>query len=249
MEAAAHNKTSNRLSKTIAWMTATLGSVLATMWAVITYVIPDPSVLGLGFLNWKNVLCFLGAFAFLSWCFMYSRTSRLPNGIRGTLNTILTACVAAAFFWLGMEYASPSLDFGKEQQRVVENDSNTLLGQRIETIDNVRIRLVSCQLMAQSPTCMLELTSLSADRELNFDSTTTLYDIDGSALKLDRLVIGTQPADRYKSVSLVRGLATKLTLSFEPTRGQMESAPALKLVFDGMTNRNQVVKFNDVTLR
>ena len=46
-------------AKLLAWLTGALSTVIGVCWAVVTYVFPDPSVFGLGVVNWKNFLSFL----------------------------------------------------------------------------------------------------------------------------------------------------------------------------------------------
>lgn len=232
--------------KTLAGIIAFLSAVVAAMWAIITYVFPDPTIFGLGIINWKNLLSFVAAFVFLSALVASWRASGFPKVIRGALNLLLAAGLSISFFIIGMEYAKPSFEFARRQNAVVENDGPTLLGERLETIDNVRIRLIDCRITAQTPSCIFEIISTNRDREIKFDSDSRLFEPAGSGLKVDHIVIGNTPNKRHEYVSLVRNLSTRVTLIFEPTREQFENIPSVKLVMHGLGTSKKVIKFSDV---
>lgn len=78
------------ITKVMAGISATLGA----MWALITYVFPDPSVFGFGFLNWKNLILVISVFLFLAALSIGWQARRLPDAIKGTLSVILAVLMA-----------------------------------------------------------------------------------------------------------------------------------------------------------
>ncbi|MGF6695256.1 hypothetical protein M2318_005358 [Metapseudomonas resinovorans] len=236
----------SRTSKALAWIAATLTSVASVAWAVITYVFPDPTIFGLEAINWKNFLSFFAAFVFMVVIVVAIQARRLPGIFRGAVNLLLAAGLSAIFFLIGMEYAKPSFEFAQEQTKFIENDSQTLLGKRIEMVDKVRISLVDCRFVAQTPSCTFEFNSTNRDRQISINSQTTLFEPNGNALTIERIVVGNTPTHSYDSIELVRDLNTKITLIFKSTREEVREIPSVKLVMSGFENSNQVVKFNEV---
>jgi len=84
-------------TKLLAWLTGLLSTVIGLCWAVITYVFPDPTVFGLGVVNWKNFLSFFAAFVFMGALLLSVMTWRLPTFLRRTVNLILAAALCAGF--------------------------------------------------------------------------------------------------------------------------------------------------------
>ncbi|WP_343574910.1 hypothetical protein [Pseudomonas sp.] len=238
----------NTPAKLLAWLTGALSTVIGLCWAVITYVFPDPTVFGLGVVNWKNFLSFFAAFVFMGAVLLSIMTWRLPTFLRRIVNLVLAACLSAGFFVIGMEYAKPSFEFAREQDRIIENDSPTLLGKRMEMVDNVRINLSGCNFVAQTPSCVFEFTSTNKDREINVRGVSAVFEQDGNNLRLEKTLVGNTEL-KYGSIELVRNLTTKVTLIFQPTRNDLSTISSVKLVLSGLGNYEQVVKFNDVATR
>jgi hypothetical protein len=145
-----------------------------------------------------------------------------------------------------MEYAKPSFEFAKAQERVVENDSPTLFGKRMEMVDNVRISLVNCNFIAQTPSCVFEFNSTNKDREVQVRSVSAVFEPDGNNLRLEKTLVGNEEL-KYGSIELVRNLNTKVTLIFKQTRNDLSTIPSVKLVLNGLDNYERVIKFNEVT--
>lgn len=238
-----------QFTKILAKAVATLSSIAGAFWAVITYVFPDPTVLGLGVVNWKNLLSFCAAFVFMGAILVALLSRRLPIYLRAVIHLILAAGISASFFVIGMEYAKPSFDFAKQQQESIENDSPTLMGGRVEMIDNVRISLGGCRVIAQVPSCTFEITSTNRDRNIGFNSETSFFEPGGSALNIERVVVGSRSENHLSNIALVRNLTTKITLVFQPTRESITTIPSIRLVIDGLENSRQVIKFNEVAAR
>lgn len=232
-------------TKRLAWLTGALSSVIGLCWAVITYVFPDPTVFGLGVVNWKSVLIVFATFIFMAALLVSILTWRLPTFLRRSVNFILAAGLSAGFFVIGMEYAKPSFEFAQNQARVVENDSPTLLGKRVEMVDNVRISLLSCNFIAQTPSCVFEFNSTNKDREIQVRSVSAVFEPDGNNLRLDKTLVGNAEL-QSGNIELVRNLNTKVTLIFKQTRNDLSTIPSVKLVISGLENYEQVVKFNEV---
>jgi hypothetical protein len=236
----------SKSAKILTWITGVLSTVAGICWAAITYVFPDPTILGLGVLNWKNFLSFFAAFVFMGAMLIAIMTWRLPTLLRRMVNLVLAAGLCAIFFVIGMEYAKPSFEFAQKQNQAIENDSPTLMGKRIEMVDNVRVNLLDCRVAAQIPSCAFEFTSTNRDREISFYSQTSLFEPNGNALRIDRIVVGNVSGNHSANIDLVRNLATRITVIFEPTREQIATIPSVKLMLSGMENSMQVIKFNDV---
>lgn len=198
--------------------------------------------------NWKNFLSFFAAFVFMGALLLSVMTWRLPTFLRRTVNLILAAALCAGFFVIGMEYAKPSFEFAREQDRIIENDSPTLLGKRVEMVNNVRINLSGCNFVAQTPSCVFEFTSTNKDREIHVRSLSAVFEPDGNNLRLEKTLVGNTELQRG-AIELVRNLDTKVTLIFQQTRNDLRTIPAVKLVINGLEHHEQVVKFNEVTTR
>jgi hypothetical protein len=233
-------------AKLLAWLTGALSTVIGICWAIVTYVFPDPSVFGLGFVNWKNFLSFFAALVFMIAMLIAILAWRLPTLPRRMVNFILAAGLSAGFFVIGMEYAKPSFEFAQAQERVIENDSPTLFGKRIEMVDNVRISLLNCNFIAQTPSCVFEFNSTNKDREVQVRSDSAVFEPDGSNLRLEKTLVGNEELNT-SSIELVRNLNTKVTLIFRQTRNDLSSIPSVKLVLNGLDNYERVVKFNEIT--
>lgn len=233
-------------AKLLALLTGALSTVLGLCWAVITYVFPDPTVFGLGVVNWKNILVVFATFIFLSAAMVSIFTWRLPTIARRIVNLVLAVGLSYGFFIIGMEYAKPSFDFAQQQSRVIENDSPTLLGKRVEMVDNVRISLLNCNFIAQTPSCVFEFNSTNKDREIQVRSVSAVFETDGNNLRLDKTLVGNEEL-KYGNIELVRNLNTKVTLIFKQTRNDLSTIPSVKLVISGLENSEQVVKFNEVS--
>lgn len=233
-------------AKLLAWMTGALSSVIGICWAIVTYVFPDPSIFGLGVVNWKNFLSFFAAFVFMMAMMIAIFAWRLPTIPRRMVNFILAAGLSAGFFVIGMEYAKPSFEFAKAQDLVVENESPTLFGKRIEMVDNVRISLLNCNFIAQTPSCVFEFNSTNKDREVQVRSVSAVFEPDGNNLRLEKTLVGNEEL-KSSSIELVRNLNTKVTLIFKQTRNDLSTIPSVKLVLNGLDNYERVIKFNEVT--
>ena len=119
-------------------------------------------------------------------------------------------------------------------------------GARVEMIDALRIRLVNCNIIAQTPSCTLELTSTNGDRKIGFSSHTTFFEPNGGSLDLEKIFIGNKESRRTYGIELAKGLPTQVTLVFQSTQNDIDHIPSVKLVMQGLENRNQVIKFNDL---
>ncbi len=233
-------------AKLLAWLTGALTTVIGICWAIITYVFPDPAVFGLGVVNWKNFLSFFAAFVFMGAILIAIMAWRLPTLLRRIVSFGLAAGLSASFFMIGMEYAKPSFEFAKQQTRIVENDSPTLLGKRVEMLDNVRISLVNCNFIAQTPSCVFEFNSTNKDRKIQLHNTSAIFEPDGNSLRLEKTLVGNEEV-KYGPFELVRNLNTKVTLIFKQSRNNLSTIPSIKLVMGGLENYQQVLKFNEVT--
>lgn len=232
-------------AKLLAWLTGALTTVTGICWAIITYVFPDPTIFGLGVVNWKNFLSFFAAFVFMAAMLVAIMAWRLPTPFRRIVNFGLAAGLSASFFMIGMEYAKPSFEFAQHQTRVVENDSPTLLGKRVEMVDNVRISLTNCNFIAQTPSCVFEFNSTNKDRKVELQNSSAIFEPDGNSLRLEKTLVGNEEV-KYGPFELVRNLNTKVTLIFKQTRNDLSTIPSVKLVISGLENYGQVVKFNEV---
>lgn len=246
MEAALPPK---KISGLITRIMGGISALLATMWGLITYVFPDPSVFGLSFLNWKNLILFMSAFVFLCVIYLGWYASRLPQMLKGAMLVILAAGLSVIFFALGGEYAKPSFDFARDQQKFIENGGANLLGKRLEVVDGVRIELLGCEKIGRQPNCAFELTNTRLDSEFRFESQTTLFEESGGALNVDKMQVGSSKFTYRDAFPLVRGIPTRVTLAFEQGRGDLKQAPALKLRVRVGREEDAVVKFNEVDIK
>ncbi len=152
-----------------------LGVVLGGMWAMITYLVPDPSVFGFGFINWRNIVLLVSLFTVLGALSICWQIRNSPPLLHGAALTLLIAGLSFVFFILGTEYAKPTFEFAKVQSTIIENDGNNLLGKRIEVVDGIRVELVNCENIGRFPTCTFTLTNLDVDRDFRFESASRFF--------------------------------------------------------------------------
>jgi len=229
-------------------ITAAISTLLGVLWAIITYVFPDPSVFGFSieFLNWKNMIIIVSTFVLMGAFLIAWQARRLPEMLKNLVYLLLATMLSGAFFRLGSEYAKPSFEFARSQKLFIENDNADLFGKRAEVVDNVRIELLECEQNGQAPTCTLELTNKNSDREFRITSATSIFEEAGGALDLHQMRVGDSKVDRSDSFQLIRNVPTRLTLIFESARGRVKLSPALKLTFRDKDYKDNVLKFNDV---
>lgn len=243
------NTHSSRVGQSVARVMAGISALLGGLWALITYVFPDPSVFGFGFINWKNVILLVSVFLFLGTLSIAWQARKLPELVRGFLQLTLASVLAVGFFFLGSEYAKPTFDFAKAQAAVVENDGANLLGKRLEALDNVRFELKGCESIGLRPSCTLELTNTNVDRQFYFSSSTVLFDENGGPISLDSLRVGQSTGSSYSSLQLIRNVPTQVTLLFQPSSRKLQHTPALKLFFNNSNGDTQVLKFSDIDIQ
>ncbi|MFT0868554.1 hypothetical protein [Pseudomonas sp. CAM1A] len=240
---------SSRITSLVAKVMTGMGVLLGGMWAVITYLVPDPSVFGFGFINWRNIVLLVSAFTLLSSLSICWQMRNLPKVLHGTLLTSLIAAVSFIFFILGMEYAKPSFEFAKVQSTVVENEGNNLLGKRLEVVDDVRIELIGCENIGRFPNCTFELINQGMDRDFRFDSASRLFDEAGAPLRVGEMRVGQQRNNPWNDFPLIRTVPTRVTLVFQEADRKIERSPSIKLIFRTRSNEEQALKFNEVSLK
>jgi hypothetical protein len=227
---------------------AGIGVVLSVMWTLITYFVPDPSVLGFSFISWKNVVLLVSTFLFLATLSIGWQIRNFTPILRGVLQFCMVGVLSFGFFTLGTEYAKPSFEFAKLQSKIVENEGSNLLGKRMEVLDNVRIELEGCENIGRLPTCTFELTNLNVDRSFRFGEG-TLFDESGGPLKLESIQLG-QVEDRYSlPFQLIRNVPTRVTLIFQQSNSKLNKTPAIKLGFRDGNGEALALKFSEVVIR
>lgn len=113
-------------------------------------------------------------------------------------------------------------------------------------VDNVRISLLNCNFIAQTPSCVFEFNSTNKDREVHVRTVSAVFEPDGNNLRLEKTLVGNEEL-KSGSIELVRNLNTKVTLIFKQTRNDLSTIPSVKLVITGLDNYERVIKFNEVT--
>ena len=248
MEQSLPSTRSNRITTLVAKVMTGVGVALGGMWAVITYLVPDPSVFGFGFLNWRNIVLLVSTFLLLSSLSICWQIRNLPRIMRGTLTTVLIVALSFAFFVLGTEFAKPSFEFAKVQSNIVENDGSNLLGKRIEVVDDVRFELIECENIGSYPNCTFQLTNLGMDREFRFSGDSRLFDEAGAPLQISELRVGQQRNSAWSEFQLIRNVTTTVTLQFQEADRKIKRSPSIKLVFQTRNHNEQALKFNEVAL-
>ncbi len=240
---------SSRITSMLARAMAGLSILLGAMWALITYAVPDPSVFGFSFINWRNVVLLVSTFSFLGAISIGWQIRNLPPVLRGVLQFFLVAGLSAIFFILGTEYAKPSFEFAKVQSKIVENEGSNLLGKRMEVLDNIRFELIGCENIGRLPSCSFDLTNLNVDREFRFEGSTQLFDEAGGALNFESLRVSQKDGDRWMAFQMIRNVPTRVTLTFQQTNNKLTKAPAVKLIFRSSKGEEQILKFSDIAMR
>ena len=248
-QAPAFSPRTNQITSLAARIMTGLGVVLGGMWAIITYLVPDPSVFGFGFINWRNIVLLVSVFTVLGALSLCWQIRNLPKMLHGATLTLLIAGLSFIFFILGTEYAKPTFEFAKVQSMVVENDGNNLLGKRMDVVDSVRVELVGCENIGRYPNCTFTLTNLEMDRDFRFESASRFFDESGAPVSIKELRVGQQPVSYWNSVQILRNVPTTVILVFQETDRKVEHSPSIKLIVSTRDNGTQALKFNDVTLK
>ena len=232
----------------LGWSFGFLTSLLGAGWAVFTYVVPDPSVLGMEAINWKNVLLFTSSLVAISWVVVYFFLQKLPSVIRHLSILILYSVTAFSFFWVGTKYQDPL--FGSSEQEAVYayNDSTTILGKRIETIENISIQLRGCQKVMGKIACKLDLLNNNTDRDVSFSGDTRAFDDVSNEMELDSLVIGSSNVSTYKTFALPKGVKTTVMIAFKLTNENSQKLTSLRVKLSGLNGVRKGVKFDGVPL-
>ena len=244
----ATTRTQNITSMITRGMTG-LGVLLGGLWALITYVVPDPSVFGFSFVSWKNIILLVSTFLFLMAISLGWQIRNLAPLLRGLIQTSMIAVLSLGFFLLGTEYAKPSFEFAKLQSGIVENEGSTLLGKRMEVLDNIRIELQGCENIGRIPACTFDLTNLNVDRDFRFLGETLLFDDAGAALKLTTTRVGQRDSDYWQQFQLIGNVPTRVTLTFQQSNNKLSRTPAVKLAFNNAQLQTQLLKFSDVAMQ
>ncbi|WP_248747920.1 hypothetical protein [Pseudomonas sp. MWU12-2037] len=223
--------------------------LIPMMWALITYLVPDPSVLGFSFISWRNIVLLASAFLFFIAISIGWQIRNYKPTFRGTLQLFIAAVLSFGFFILGSEYSKPSFDFARLQSKIVENEGRNLLGKRMEVLDNVRIELVDCENIGRLPTCTFELTNLSVDRSFRFSEKTQLFDESGGPLKFESIRVGQAEEKHWLQFQLVRNVPTRVTLNFQKSNHKLNKTPAIKLMFRDLNGETLALKFNEIEMQ
>lgn len=239
----------HHITSLVAKIMTGLGVVLGGMWAMITYLVPDPSVFGFGFINWRNIVLLVSLFTVLGALSICWQIRNAPPLLHGAALTLLIAGLSFVFFILGTEYAKPTFEFAKVQSTIIENDGNNLLGKRIEVVDGIRVELVNCENIGRFPTCTFTLTNLDIDRDFRFESASRFFDEAGAPGPIKEQRMGQTSMSPWREFQLLRNVPTSVSLVFQETDRKVEHAPSIKLFFSTRDNTTQALKFNDVYLK
>ncbi|WP_017904038.1 hypothetical protein [Pseudomonas asplenii] len=226
-----------------------LGVLLGALWALITYVVPDPSVFGFSFISWKNVVLLVSTFIYLGTLSIAWQIRHFPPLLFGTVQFCLLSGLPFGFFILGTEYAKPSFEFAKVQARIIENDGSNLLGKRMEVVDSVRFELEGCENIGRLPTCTFELTNLGVDRQFRFNGDTRLFDDAGGPLTFEAIRVGQVEGAAWQQIQLVRNVPTRVTLIFQQSSKKLSRTPAIRLLFNDDSGKVQTLKFSDIVMQ
>ncbi|EPM48012.1 hypothetical protein [Pseudomonas syringae] len=238
----------SKISAIFARISIGISGMIGVIWSIFTYLFPDPAILGLrvDFINWKTLIIIVSTVMVLSGLYIAFLARKLPSVLKLGVWLALALFLCAVFFKLGGEYAKPSVDFARSQTLFTENDNANIFGKRSENVDNLDIELLGCDQNGQSPTCTLELTNKSADRDFRFVNPISLFEETGGALGLSQMRVGDAKSDRWDNFQLIRNVPTRVTMTFEAAKGKVKQSPALKLSFRDRENKDHVLKFNEV---
>lgn len=231
------------------WLVGAFTSFIAVAWAVFTYVIPDPTVLGFDAINWKNILLILSIAICLGWLFIYSFALKLPTLLRHASIVFMYLLTAASFFWIGMKYEDPLFGVTEKEAVYAYNDSSTILGKRIETIDHISMQLVECQKAMGKIICKLDFVNNGADRDISFRSETRAFDDSSNEINLDSVVVGSSNISTWDSFSLPKGIKTSVLIAFKLVNNSSNKLTSLRLRLSGLRGVREGVKFDDVQIK
>lgn len=230
------------------WSFGVLTSLLGAGWGVFTYIVPDPSILGMEAVNWKNTLLFASSLVAMIWVLIYFSLQKIPSFLRHSSIIILYSLTAFSFFWVGTKYQDPLFGSSEQEAIYAYNDSATILGKRIETIENVSIQLKGCQKVMGKIVCRLDLLNKNADRDLSLSGETRAFDDASNEMELDSLAIGSSNVSTYKTFVLPKGVKTTVIIAFKLPNESSQRLTSLRVKFSGMNGIRKGVKFDGVPL-
>lgn len=238
----------NKKRNIFGWIAGALTSVVAGGWAVFTYVVPDPSVLGVSLINWKNILLLVVFLLSTIWLFVYFWCQRLPAFIKHIVIVVLYLTSFGASFVVGMKYEDPLFGSTKKAAEYIYNDSTTISGERSVKIDNIIILLSGCKKELGNVSCDMHLFNEGYDKEISFHGDTRAFDDVSNELSLQSLVVGTSTVKPSHRFSLTKGVKTKIVVYFKSVDETVGLLTSLRLKFIGVSGIRKGVVFNSVPL-
>lgn len=229
------------------WIIGVLSTLIGASWAVLTYVVPDPSVLGIPAINWRNILLFLAFLLCLCWLAAFFWSFSKPRIGKAT-TFVVYFLTSFGFFWIGQQYENPSFGIPKRGPIYKENASTTLGGVRVERIGDIAISLAGCEKALGQIACRVEMKNAADDRVVGFHRDTRVFDNRSNELRLTGLRIGSSMQDVWRDFTLPKGVTTSVLLIFKTADDDATELSSLRIRLERVGEKVSGVKFTQIVL-
>lgn len=140
---------------------------------------------------------------------------------------------------------------GVKSEEIVKGKSNSSssqqkIGQRLES-DGIFFDLQGCKFSGTTVTCDLIVTNNEDDRELYISYNTRIFDESGNQYNASLIELGNNRSDFEAWLILIKGIPTKLRLSFNEVSSGIRKITVLEIV-GGTSNSRIKIQFRNITL-
>lgn len=230
------------------WLFAAFSTLLALMWTVFTYIIPDPTVLGLEWLNWQSTVVGMSVLLVVVWLLLYGWLQRFHGVVKHSLLPLSFTGVAFLLFQLGSNLNNPLFQQNYKTPVYKENSSPTLLGKRVTQLKQLSVEFLGCRKEISQLACQLALLNQNEDQDFAFNHKTKAFDNSSNELELKSLLVGDKRIGANQNFDLSKGVKRSVTLIFDMNNTSVEHIATLRLHFDNIGGDTRGIKFTDIPL-
>lgn len=238
----------NLTKRVYGWLFAAFSTLLAFMWTLFTYIIPDPTVLGLEWLNWQSTVVGMSVLVVVVWLLLYGWLQRFHAVVKHSLLPLSFITVAFLLFQLGFNLNNPLFQQNYKKPVYKENTSPTLLGKRVTQLKQLSVEFLGCHKEISQLACQLALLNQNEDQDFAFNYKTKAFDNSSNELELKSLLVGNKKINANQSFDLSKGVKRSVTLIFDMNNTSVEHIATLRLHFDNISGDTQGIKFTDIPL-
>ncbi|MGH1429360.1 MAG: hypothetical protein ACRBEE_15600 [Arenicella sp.] len=217
-----------------------LFSLLSILITVLSWLFPDPLSTGFFSLSYHKILITalgLGAtlIASLLWFALINGGASFFSRVFSVFLFGLAIIVSTI---VGYQLGAPS--YSVSGASFVEPKTKVSYGSVVEEA-GILFKMGECIGSGTLVRCELEIKSLGQDRKVNFNSGTSLIDENGNKSPFHKLYIGDKPAQRYRDVTFVANLETKVAIEFSGFSRDSKYASLITIKANYSNLRNNIL--------